>query len=100
MRRELDHELALEQRLAHESEVELLQVAQAAVHELGGAAARSGGEVGLLDQADAVAAGGRVEGDARARDAAAHDHDVELVGGERGDRVGAGQHQATISRGT
>src|SRR5437763_309314 len=41
VRCELDHELPLEQRLAHESEVELLQVAQAAMDELGGAAARS-----------------------------------------------------------
>jgi hypothetical protein len=34
VRREPDHELALEQRLAHEAEVEVLQVAQAAVDEL------------------------------------------------------------------
>ena len=38
VRRERDHELALEQRLAHEPEVELLEVAQPAVDELARAA--------------------------------------------------------------
>ena len=41
VRRERDHELALEQRLAHEPEVEVLQVAQAAVDELARAARRA-----------------------------------------------------------
>jgi hypothetical protein len=36
VRREPDHDLALDQRLADEAEVEVLQVAQAAVDELGG----------------------------------------------------------------
>ena len=67
VRRQLDHELALEQRLADEAEVEVLQVAQAAVDELGGAARGARGEVGLLDERDAVAARGGVERDARRR---------------------------------
>ncbi len=40
MRSQLDHQLALQQRFANEAEIEVLQVAQPAVDELGGAAAR------------------------------------------------------------
>ena len=80
VRRELDHELALEEGFSHEAEVEVLEVSEAAVDELARAAARAGCVVGLLDEGDGVAAGGGVEGDARARDAAADDDDVELLG--------------------
>ena len=72
----VDDELALQQRLADEPEVEVLQVAQAAVDELGRAADEvPDGEVGALDQRDAVAARGGVERDAGAGDPAA-DHDA------------------------
>ena len=96
VRRQRDHELALEQRLADEAEVEVLQVAQAAVDELGRAARRAGGVVGALDERDAVAARGGVERDAGARDAAADDDEVERLGGERFERVGAGDHRAPV----
>ena len=79
VRRERDHQLALEQRLAHEAEVEVLQVAQAAVDELARAARGPRGVVGALEQRDAVAARGGVERDAGAGDPAADDDDVELL---------------------
>ncbi len=80
VRRELLHEqLALVERLAHEPEVELLEVAQPAVDELAGAARRAGGEVALLDQRHGEAATGRVQGGATARHAAADHEDVELL---------------------
>jgi hypothetical protein len=92
MRGQLDHELALEQGLADEPEVEVLQVAQPAVDQLRRAAGGARREVGLLDQRDAVAARGGVEGDARAGDPPADDDDVEDLLGEGGDGVGAGDH--------
>ncbi len=98
VRRERDQELALEQRLADEPEVEVLQVAQAAVDELGRAARGAGGVVRALDERDAVAARGRVERDARARDAATDDDEVERLGGERFERVGAGDHRRQSGR--
>ena len=69
VRREVDQDRPLEQRLAHQAEVEVLQVAQPAVHELGRAAGGADRVVLALDQRDAVAARGRVERDARAGDA-------------------------------
>ena len=98
VRRERDHQLALEQRLADEAEVEVLQVAQAAVDELGGAARRARGVVGALDERDAVAARGGVERDAGAGDPAADDDDVERLGGERFERVGAVDHRRAVSQ--
>ena len=73
-------------------EIEVLQVAQAAVDELGRAAARPRGEVGLLDQSDAVSARGGVERHPGAGDPAADDDDVELLAGEGLQRAVAGQH--------
>ena len=67
VRRELDHQLALEQRLADQAEVEVLQVAQPAVDHLRGAARGADRVVVALDQRDRVAARGGVEGDARRR---------------------------------
>ena len=77
---------ALLQRLVHEFqlrrvEVEdgLLEVAHAAVHELGRLAGRAAAKVAALDERDAVAARGRVERGARAGRAAADDEDVEGI---------------------
>jgi hypothetical protein len=72
-----DEQAALVQRLAHQREVEHLQVAQPAVHELAGPAGRARGPVALLEQPDGQAAAGRVEGRAGAGDTAADDEDVE-----------------------
>ena len=95
VRGERDVELALEQRLAHQPEIEVLQVAQAAVDEL--ARARGGPDrvVRALDQRDRVAARGGVERDAGTRDPAADHEHVERLGGKRGDGVGAGEHLPT-----
>ena len=85
-------DLALEQRLADEPEVEVLQVAQTAVDELARARGGAGRVVGLLDQRHRVAARGGVERHARARDAAADHEHVERLGGEGGDGVRAREH--------
>ena len=92
MRRQRDVDLALQQRLAHEPEVEVLQVAQAAVHEL--ARARGGADrvVAALDERDGVAARGCVERHPGAGDPAADHEHVERLAGERGEGVGAAQH--------
>jgi hypothetical protein len=79
VRRELHKQRALEQRLAHEPKVEVLEVAQATVDQLRGAARRAGCEVRLLHERHAVPARGRVECHARAGDPPAHDDEVELV---------------------
>ena len=92
MRRQLDHQLALQQRLAHQAEVEVLEVAQAAVDQLGGAARGAGGVVLALDQGHAVAARGRVERHAGAGDAAADHHEIEAVPLEGGECIVARDH--------
>ena len=98
VRRELHEQRALEQRLAHQPEVEVLEVAQAAVDELRRAARRARGEVGLLDQGDAVAARGGVERHARAGDPAAHDDEVEAVPLHRGESVCSRDHGRYVTK--
>jgi hypothetical protein len=73
---------ALAQRLGDEREVELLEIAHAAVHELGASARRSLREVMRLEQQRAVAAARRVDCDAQTRRTAAHDDDVEALAGD------------------
>ena len=92
VRRELDQDRALEQGLADQAEIEVLEVAKAAVHELRRAARCARREVLALDQSDAVAAGRRVEGDAGAGDPSADHDQVVLVLGERLERVLAADH--------
>ena len=70
---------ALVQRLAHQVDVALRQVAHAAMHQFGGARAGALGEVVCLDQHHAVAALGRVQRHAQASGAAADDGDVVLA---------------------
>ena len=77
---------ALVQRLVDQAEVAVLEVAQAAVDQLGRHAAGAGGEVALVDEGDAQAAQGGVEGDAGAGDAAAEDEQVKGPVRERVDR--------------
>ncbi len=72
----------LDQRLAHQREVELFQVAQAAVHELARTARRPGRPVPGLEQRHGQAAAGRVESRPRSGDPAAHDDDVEDLAAE------------------
>ena len=96
VRREGDHELALQQRLADQPQVEVLQVAQAAVNQLGGAAGGARGEVGTLGQRHAVAAAGGVEGHAGPRDPTADHHDVERLAVHGGQGVRAGDHAVSL----
>ena len=91
VRREaLRQQSPLVQRLADEAEVEALQVAQAAVDQLAGAAGGAGGEVALLDERHGEAATGGVERDAAARDAAADHEHVEHLGGQPLELAAAG----------
>ena len=91
MRRDLlEQQAALVQRLAHEADVEMLEVAQTAVDQLARAARRAGGEVALLDQSHGQAAARRVQGDAAAGHAAADHEDVERLRREARERRSAG----------
>ena len=98
MRRQRHHQLALEQGLADEPEVEVLQVAQAAVDELARAAGGPRGEVRALEQRHAVAARGGVQRDARAGDAATDDDDIELVLRQRRKGLAALDHASSVAQ--
>ena len=65
------------QRLVHQAELQLLQVAQAAVDQLAGPAGRAGGVVAGLDQGHPESARGGVEGGAGAGHPATDDEYVE-----------------------
>jgi len=81
VRRRAQQHLALGQRLAHQRELVMLEVAQAAVQQLGRRRRGVRGEVVALDQHHAPAAPGEVARDAAAVDAAADDEDVAVGGG-------------------
>ncbi|MCY1519133.1 hypothetical protein D9M68_538730 [compost metagenome] len=72
--------LAFVQRMAHQAEISLLDIAQAAVHHLRGFGGRAGGEIVLLDDGGAIASQARVQGRVDAGDAAPDDDDVEIFG--------------------
>jgi hypothetical protein len=78
VRRALEQHFALGQRLAHEAEMVLLQIAQAAMDQLAGRGRRVLGQVVLFAQDDGQAAPGRVARDPGAVDAATHDEDVAI----------------------
>ena len=73
----VDHEVALVERLGDQAQLELLQVAEAAVEQLRGAAGGAGGEVALLDEGDREPAGGGVERHTGAGDATTDHDEVE-----------------------
>src|SRR5262249_51509528 len=77
VRRDAQQHLALLQRLAHQVELVLLEVAQPAVDQLRAASAGGPREVALFDEQDREAAAGRIARDARAVDPPAHDQEVE-----------------------
>ena len=83
MRCELADRVTFGRRLAHETDVALLQIAHAAVNELGRAAAGPAGEIAALDQGDRQAPQRSVAGNAGARDAAADDDQIEALFGQR-----------------
>ena len=76
VRRDREQALALRQRLAHEAQVEIFEVAQAAMHQLAGGGRRVVREAVLLDEQHGEAAAGRVARDAGAVDSAADDEQV------------------------
>ena len=78
MRGVVEQALPLAQVLVDEEVLLLLQVAQAAVHELGGPRRGAGGEIASLDQRRAQPAGGAVQRHPGTGDAAADDDHVEL----------------------
>jgi hypothetical protein len=73
--------LAFDQAFAHQPELEVLEIAQAAVEELGGGGGRRGGEVVHLGQGNLQATARRVARDPAPVDAAADDEDVQDVVG-------------------
>ena len=86
----VQQQAAFGEGLGHELEVEVVEVAQAAVHELGGPGAGACCPVAGFDDAGAQAAGCGVEGDAGAGDAAADHEDVEFFIGHALESLGAG----------
>ena len=80
----LQQQPALLERLAHEAEVELFEVPDAAVHELGRPARGSARPVPGLDHADAQPSGHGVECAAGSDDSPTNDEDVELLLLQRG----------------
>jgi hypothetical protein len=94
MRGQLDHQLALQQRLADQAEVKILQIAEAAVDHLRGAAGGADRIVAALQQRHRVATRGGVEGNAGAGDTAADHQHLKALAGDLLDGVGAGQHQS------
>jgi hypothetical protein len=79
---------ALDAGLEDEGEVAVLEVADAAVDEAGGAAGGAGGEVLALDEGDAEAAEGGIASDTTARHTTADDEEVEALGGESEQALG------------
>ena len=76
VRRVAQQQAPLVKRLAHQRNVALGQVAHAAVHQLGAAAAGALGVINLLEQQRFVAPADAVEGHAQARRAAANHYQI------------------------
>ena len=82
-RRDLHQDAALEGALVRDSDLAVREIAQAAVHELGGPARGPEGEVVGVHGKRGQSAGGRVERDAGAGDAESDDDHVDVVGEAR-----------------
>ncbi len=78
VRRVRPQDLALDQRLAHQPELVVFEVAQAAMDELRRPGRSGAGEVIHFGKRHAVAAPGRITGDAAAVNAATDDEDVAV----------------------
>ena len=76
MRGDAEQRLALGERLAHETQRAVLEVAQAAVNQLAGGRRGGAGEIAFLDEQDPEPAPGRIARDPGAVDAAADDEEV------------------------
>ena len=79
VRREPEQDLALGQRFAHQPELVVLEIAEAAVDQLGAPRGGMRREVVALDQQHLEPASRGITGDACAVDAAAHDQEVECL---------------------
>src|SRR5262245_38913238 len=71
---------ALEERVAHQSNPTLLEIAEAAVNELRAATRSALAEIALFEQGDAISARCRIDGDADASRPAADHHNVPRLG--------------------
>ena len=80
VRREAPDHLALEQGLAHEAELVVLEIAQSAVDQLGRLGRRAAREIVTLEEDDRGAAAGRIARDTAPVDAAADDGEIESLG--------------------
>src|SRR5690606_15484569 len=81
MRSVAPQNLALKQRLAHQPEFVMLQIAQPTVNELGGSRRRTAGEIVHLRKHDGIAASGGVAGNATPIDAAPDDQQIHYFFG-------------------
>ena len=79
VRRGAQQHLAFRQRLPHQAERVVLQIAQAAMDQLGGGGRSAAGKVALFQQQHRQAAAGGIARNAAAVDAAADDGEVEPV---------------------
>ena len=79
VRRGAPQHLAFAERLAHEAELVMFEIAQPAVDQLRGTRGRAARQIVLLAKVDAQAPPRGVARDAAAVDAAADDRDVEEV---------------------
>ena len=78
MRRHPQQHFALGQRLMHQPERVMLEIAQPAMDELGRGRGRAGGEIVLLDQQHTNAAAGGVARNTGSVDAAADNGEIEV----------------------
>jgi hypothetical protein len=79
MRRDAQQNLALGERLAHQPQPPLFEIAQAAVDELAAGHGRRGRQIVLFHQHDIEPAAGGVPRDARAVDATAHHQQIATL---------------------
>ena len=77
MGRGLEQHFALDQRFAHQPEFIMLEIAQAAMDELGRGRGRGAGKIALLGEDDLETPPGCITRDAAAIDAAANDRQIE-----------------------
>ena len=70
---------ALDQRFAHQAELVIFEIAQAAMDQFAGTRRRALGQIVLLAQDDRETAARSVPGDAGAVDAAANDEQIDLT---------------------
>ena len=76
VRRDLPEDLALDQRLAHQTKLIIFEIAQAAMHELGRPGRRSAGQVIHFTEENRIAPARRIARDAAAINAASNDGEV------------------------